>query len=84
MAERLADQARQQLGEFSATQSEGIWEQVNRTLHDHYAGLAESIQTSMNIGWGHGGKINAAIAEIGRFIEDSGPFISGQLKATAS
>jgi hypothetical protein len=26
----------------------------------------------------------AAIAEIGRFIEDSGPFIRGQLKATAS
>jgi hypothetical protein len=191
MAERLADQARQQLGEFSATQSEGIWEQANRTLHDHYARLAESIQTSMNIGWGHGGgpqatpayplrshasyslpggrqfsseqemwadlqrgaanaaplaidvsvdfrqedtdqrgiydyirsqravtalrytttisrrgevvrdgpsgvidvrdgaigsygKIKAAIAEIGRFIEDSGPFIRGQLKATAS
>ena len=140
MAERLADQARQQLGEFSATQSEGIWEQVNRTLHDHYAALAESIQTSMNIGWGLGGgpqattpayplrshatrqrgatvlrytsqisrqhevlregpsgvidvrdgaigsygKIKAAIAEIGQFIEDSGPFIREQLQAAAS
>lgn len=190
MAEWLADQARQRREEFSATQSEGIGEQANHTLHDHYAGLAESIRTSMNIGWGYGGgpqatpayplrshasyslpggrqysseqelwadlqrganadlpaievsvdfrqdgtdqrgiydyihsqravtalrytttisrrgevlrdgpsgvidvrdgaigsygKIKAAIAEIGRFIEDSGPFIRGQLKATAS
>jgi hypothetical protein len=55
MAERFADQARQRLDEFSAAQSEGIWERANRTLHDHYARLAESVESSMNIGWGLGG-----------------------------
>jgi hypothetical protein len=55
MADRLADQARQAVGDFSASQARGIWDQSARTLGDHYGRLAQSLTTSMNISWGVAG-----------------------------